>query len=162
MENLAETSLFAGNDWLAGFTDGEGSFGIYESYPKNPGLIPRFSIQLRADDLEILECLRTEFGGTIRVFDDTSTSMPKASWRVLDKRGLMKLVSYFDSHPLRAKKAKDYAIWRRAVLAYASEGFRAPALPALRNALVAGRVYVASTESGTIQPRLRLVTEGER
>jgi len=47
----------------------------------------------------------------------------------------MRLVRYFDDHPLRTRKAQDYAIWRRAVLAYCRHGRNASEMPALELAL---------------------------
>ena len=39
-------------------------------------------------------------------------------WYVTSKRDLARLVAYFDQFPLRAKKARDYVLWREAVAIY--------------------------------------------
>jgi hypothetical protein len=138
---------YADDAWLAGFTDGEGSFQIHRNVSRRtvPIYAPRFAISLRADDLEILEALRTEFGGTIGVRQNRACNVagarPQAQWKVLDKRGLGGLVGYFDRFPLQAKKRRDYAIWRRAVVVYRAQGGLAPELPVLCDAITAIREY---------------------
>ncbi len=125
------------SDWLAGFADGEACFTISRAHL---GWAPRFSIKLRSDDLTVLEELCAAFGGAIAIHA-YGTQNPMANWHIAAKRDLAGVVTYFDAHPLRAKKARDYAIWRRAVLAYCSYGQRAPGLEALRDALIAGRRF---------------------
>jgi hypothetical protein len=120
--------------WFAGFTDGEGHFGLY-LHGRNNGWVPRFVIKLRADDESILRQLQETFGGTVIKVKRSDTSRDCALWRVLDKEGLERLVAYFDRFPLRAKKARDYKIWREAVSLYVEIGTRAPALPRLAEEL---------------------------
>lgn len=151
--------------WLAGFTDGEGSFGIYQMHGKY--LAPRFQIGLRADDGAILEQLAGVFGGTVAfaVRAESSTSAPRYIWTVASRRGLARLVDYFDRFPLRAKKTADYAIWRRAVRIYCAAARVADAteeLQALRDALMASRSYAATIEppERAERPQLRLAETG--
>ena len=76
-----------------------------------------FSIALRLDDQQILLELQQRLG-IGRVYSERVTnrrSKPQAAWRVHDKAGVRRLVEVFDRYPLRAKKARDFAIWRRAV-----------------------------------------------
>ena len=136
---VAKGGELAEDAWLAGFTDGEGSFGVYPDNGKGDGFVPRFVINLRADDAAILDALADTFGGTLRM--KKSDHYPQAQWRVLDKAGLRALVRYFDRFPLRAKKAHDYAIWRLAVEAYCRVGRSAEELPALADALRDGREF---------------------
>jgi hypothetical protein len=127
--------------WFAGFTDGEGSFGVYPSMRPVGGFVPRFAVQLRADDWKILESLQSQFGGTLRRCPQ-ARSRPKAMWRVMAKADLIALVEYFDRFPLRAKKASDYVIWRDAVVAYVEGGASDPRLAALASTLRDGRAYL--------------------
>lgn len=108
--------------WLAGFIDGEGCFGIP---PNNAnGYMCRFSIGLRVDDRPVLEAIhrRLRIGGiydrplTARATAMRAGTQPGVSWVVTDQRGCALLVQLLDRFPLRAKKAKDYAIWREAVI----------------------------------------------
>ena len=111
--------------YLAGFIDGEGSFRVAEN---NGGrsLCCRFSIKLREDDRDILVEAKQRLGiGTL--LRDTSqgthrTSKPSARWQVYDRPGCLKLVAVLDAYPLRAKKARDYAIWREAVFEWGRVG----------------------------------------
>lgn len=143
---------YSADNWLAGFADGEGSFCINRKYGRNGKLLaegsrfyPVFSIGLRADDLAVLDDLRATFGGKLYFNGARETpgrnNAPRYNWLVGKKADLCKLVAYFDAHPLRSKKSRDYAIWRRAVLLYVRHGSPAPELGALREELVEGRVY---------------------
>lgn len=100
--------------WLAGFTDGEGSFDIN----RNPhgSYACRFAISLRIDDLPILqEIQRATAIGKIVFVEKYGTSAAQARWIVNNKTDCVALVEVFDCYPLRAKKARDFAIWREAV-----------------------------------------------
>ena len=133
--------------WLSGFIDGEGSFLI------NRQLAPRFHLGIRADDLPVLEQIQAALGGSIYVQTQQGNSKPRVVWSVYTKADLHRLMDYLDEFPPRARKAADYAIWRRAVLllhAKAARGNRyksggkaerAEEMAALREALIAVRRY---------------------
>lgn len=100
--------------WFAGFADGEGCFRIKST---NKGTYHcRFSIGLRADDAPILHEVRDWLGFGILVHSGKD-NIKQEQWRleINSKRGCQRLVEVFDRYPLRAKKARDYEIWRRAV-----------------------------------------------
>ena len=104
--------------WLAGFADGEGSFGI--SQPRK-SYICKFHISLRLDDADILhECQhRLELGNVGLVKREKLRSpneKPCARWEVGGKIPCLRLVQIFDEFPLRAKKRRDFEIWREAVI----------------------------------------------
>src|ERR1044072_9971066 len=105
--------------WLAGFADGEGSF-ILSQCARYQRIHPRFVISLRADDMAILEALQEAFGGSVGFSRHKWPGAPKCQWHVVNKKSLPGIVNYFDRFPLRAKKARDYAIWRQAVPIYLS------------------------------------------
>jgi len=111
--------------WLSGFTDGEGNFhcsegasGRYVSFA--------FRIILREDDKGILEKIRDNLGVGNLVFRDVVKGMPnwnpkyqskvrRNQWCyiVYSAYDLSKvIVPHFDKYPLRAKKAKQYEIWK--------------------------------------------------
>lgn len=112
------TYHFRTSDWFAGFADGEATFYL------SPNGAPTFQLCLRADDQEILEALCGEFGGSLRTRVGR-VSKPSVTWTVRRRDDLPALLEYFDAHPLRAKKARDYAVWRLAVLAYVEGGAKA-------------------------------------
>lgn len=106
------------DSWLSGFTAGEGTFGVHRDNRR--GLCtPRFVIGLHPTDAGVLRELAAAFGGHVGVYGGKK---PKAVWTVGKKSDLYGLVAYFDTHPLRAQKAWDFALWREIVLLYVREG----------------------------------------
>lgn len=107
-------------NWLAGFIDGEGCFGVYKRRDSS-GWIFRFFVKLRDDDGDILEECQRRIGGTLR-FEKSKN--PKwggqVIWAVSSREDCLRLIDVLDKHPLRAKKRRDYALWREAVLLFSS------------------------------------------
>lgn len=148
---------YLNDPWLSGFTDGEGSFILMRK--RQPvrvggeivtheiiGVQPVFTIALRADDVAVLIDLRSAFGGSIQGQKQQSPDgarNPRYNWVVGSKKDLARIVSYFERFPLRAKKARDFAIWREAVRLYIAHGARAPELWGLRDALKETRIYIS-------------------
>lgn len=137
--------------YVSGLVDGEGWFMV--SVRRNRQRMnynPKFGINLRADDRPVLEWLRGYFGcGGLRVADRKNPRHGPAA--VLTIAGLYDLMSavlpHFDRYPLRAKKARDFAVWRKMVeiqaanfRKYWSEEVRAT-MAALYAELRAGRAY---------------------
>jgi hypothetical protein len=111
--------------WLSGFTDGEGSFNLtrYNPNRKNSGVFgAAFSVEIRTDDLEILEEIKRYFGcGTITFrhyrSDRKYPSNPTARFQISRHYELVEsLIPHFDKFPLRAKKRRDYVVFREAVI----------------------------------------------
>lgn len=136
-------------NWLAGFADGEGCFFIAHNPNHGTGLVqPGFVINLRLDDTAILEeCCRRIGVGRVNYPKAQRDGLrknakPQARWGVESVEGCRRLVSIFDAHPLRAKKARDYAIWREAVLVWQARepGWKERVL-ALKAKLMDVRVY---------------------
>lgn len=124
--------------WVSGFTDGEGSFmlrALHASGLQKWNALARFNITLRADDLEILVSIRQFFGcGRLREFANWRrggilNAKPVAVFSVTNAADLVaKVIPHFDTFPLRAKKRRDYAIWREGVLLLEEVSAR-PAIP---------------------------------
>ncbi len=144
--------------WFSGFADGEACFVISRRGDRRTGFSVRFQLTLRSDDLAILEARSGVFGGTVRVRSH-ATGNPQAHWVVSAKRDLGALMHYFDQFPLRAKKANDYAIWRRAVRVVLAKGAGFPELGDLADALRAGRAFDATPplDAPVGVPQLRLI-----
>jgi hypothetical protein len=76
-------------------------------------------------------------------------------WTVAAKRHSAALVDLLDRYPLLSKKARDYEIWRRAVIAWQRNGQRSAhngendwsAMTTLKSELEAVRLYVPAVES---------------
>lgn len=137
--------------WLAGFADGEATFVITRSGSQTAGRrrawTPRFAISLRVDDIAALQALRGALGGSMQVCRKRPEAHPTATWTVTAKRDLVRLLDYFDRFPLRSKKARDYAIWREAVLLYVeceNSADIVELMEPLRDALNGGRLFVAA------------------
>jgi hypothetical protein len=105
-------------NWFAGFVDGEGCFGIAH---RRTCYTPTFALCLRADDRAILEEIQLRLG-VCRFYTytpwrvDLGRRCARVELRATNKAACVRLVEIFDEHPLRAKKAQDFEIWREAVL----------------------------------------------
>lgn len=101
--------------WLAGFIDGEGSFGIVTL--RATTFQCRFSLTLRDDDRAILESLHaiTQLGH-LTPQKARGGSKPQLAWVIDSKMDCQELVCILDRFPLRTKKIRDYLVWRAAVL----------------------------------------------
>lgn len=145
--------------WLAGFIDGEGCFYFHRSGAAFAP--PQFQLKLRDDDRAILEeCVERTGLGRIVIHKRKGRSNPQVAWSIIKRADCVALVAILDRFPLRAKKSRDFAIWRQAVELWAvqkktgvggggTKGFPdAPAIAALRDQLVSGRAYApAPTET---------------
>lgn len=113
--------------WFAGITDGAGSFFIelqkpnkHHSYVKYRG---NYLLRLRADDLDVLNHIKTELGfGKIYPYTPKSGN-PCFYYKVSTVNDCCKLVDLFDKFMLRSKKLNDYLIWREFIL-YKRDNFR--------------------------------------
>jgi hypothetical protein len=119
--------------WLAGFLDGEGCFFLKVVNRRQCGayLQAHCAVSLRADDRGILEEIAT-VTGLGRVVDQKrhGSHSKMAAWIVESKADRFALIELLDEFPLRAKKRRDYALWREALFAYDALGLRPGARPA--------------------------------
>ncbi len=111
--------------YLAGLVDGEGCFALghyHRSKRRGENRMPRmfFLIGLRADDRDIILLIASYFGRG-RVNEDLRTPdcprwNPKILYRVSDTFTLTEaIIPHFERYPLRAKKKRDFDIWKVAV-----------------------------------------------
>lgn len=105
--------------WLSGFLDGEGSFIIRKM--KNSSVSYRFVVNLhmRADEIEIIREISDVFGGSVgkpRMQKDKPN--PFVDWRLSAFDDVISMISYLNKYPLRAKKARDYSVWKNAFKMY--------------------------------------------
>lgn len=101
--------------WLSGFIDGEGSFNICKQ-SANQSYDVRMTIKLRDDDLAILEKCQARIGGRLNFFTPKNGSKPQVTLYVSSTADCKRVISILDRFPLRAKKKKDYIVWKQAVL----------------------------------------------
>jgi hypothetical protein len=105
--------------WLSGFCDGEASFNLNIGAKQ---VSSQFTLKLRADELPILEEIRSFWGGigslTVQKPRKGCPS-PIAVYQVVGIRDLPTVVNHFKRFPLRSRKAGDFPHWRSGVLLHA-------------------------------------------
>ncbi len=105
-------------NWLAGFIDGEGCFVVSQNSGR-PGYRCSLVVKLRLDDEPILREIQQRTGiGRLSRHKEREPDRHReatATWRVDSRRDCARMVELLDTFPLRAKKARDYEIWRSAV-----------------------------------------------
>lgn len=150
--------------WLAGFVDGEGCFFIWLHGTDNQACI--LSVALRSDDRPILEEIQRRLGiGGIHDSHKRGNINPTSQWVVAKQSEVAQLVRLFDRYPLRAKKARDFMIWREAVavICNRTDPMRRSRLRALKNQMTAVRQFnsefavdeIALVESGQLCLEMR-------
>ncbi len=113
------------NNWLAGFTAGEGCFQATVRIANKPGtpwhgnrfLALWFTISLRSDDEPVLWQIYKKLGvGKVQKYYGKGKRNPQSRYSILNVRDLYEtLIPIFDVSPLRNKKQNEYEIWRRIV-----------------------------------------------
>lgn len=135
--------------WLAGFIDGEACFIVHRI---GRCYACRFCVRLRADDFALMEEVheRLRLGTVSRVAVVPSArpgTRPMVEWRITNRADCLGLVAVLDRYQLRSKKARDYALWREAVLEWERQrGERSrdwSRMAALYDQIRAGRRYEA-------------------
>lgn len=114
--------------WFSGFTDGEGCFWIGHNSTAtairemgSPYRTGHFTIKLRADDAPILKLAQSFFQCGRFVNDmekgcKVPNAKPQAGFTVNKVADLHNvIVPHFETYPLRAKKRRDFEIWKRAI-----------------------------------------------
>src|SRR3990167_9751005 len=117
--------------WLAGLTDGEGTFNIVT----DPHVGFRFQINLRQDDIPTLQYIQKNVGfGKIYIRKvcnkptyskngDIYQSKPSAAFSVQKRKDLSAINNIFKKYPLQSKKGHDFEIWSTALDYYLSRPF---------------------------------------
>ena len=106
--------------YIVGFVDGEGSFYLRHYTTRKNYYVPEFQIQLRKDDIHILEEIQAFFGcGKIKEHKTKLHGNAKGNvlFTVTKKEDLKNIiVPFFDKYQLQAKKKIDYVLWRQSVM----------------------------------------------
>lgn len=109
--------------YLSGFTDGEGCFflGLTSTGKGHSRKTPKpiFAISLRADDLPILRLIQSFLRcGRISPTRARPSHGSQDSFRLrIDRVSdlMLSVIPHFDRYPLRAKKSRDFVLWRQGV-----------------------------------------------
>ena len=121
----ADIDRTAFGHWLSGFSDGEACFVIQDGKPrrvgdKRPSLTCEFAISLRRDDLPVLQLIQSywQCGGIVHYDSYGRTPGNPSSRFYVHKTSCLTdiLIPHFDRYPMFAKKARDFLIWKKAVL----------------------------------------------
>lgn len=102
------------DDWLVGFADGDGSFfiSIYNYSKLRYGIEVRPVFSVSQYDYDTLLRIQDFLGcGSIHPL----YQKPGYCYSVTAINECLKLVDFFDAHPLLSKKLNDYKIWRECV-----------------------------------------------
>lgn len=122
-------SLDSYGNWLSGFVDGEGCFGIYcyksgKNASFDAGFLSiEFSVQLREDDKKVLDGMQEYFkcgtvvkGSRAKARKDGRAARDQYSYKCRCVADINKyIIPHFDKYPLRSKKLQDYILWKKAV-----------------------------------------------
>lgn len=101
--------------FLAGFLDGEASFGISRQTGRT-NFRCTMSLGARDDDSELLQDLAGSTAlGTIAAKPGRAGSKSQVVWCVAAKSDCARLVEILEKYPLRGRKSRDFAIWDAAV-----------------------------------------------
>jgi hypothetical protein len=109
-------------NWLVGFTDGEGCFGL--NWQNDKYFVCEFSFTARADDIPIYEIMKQRLGiGHAQPKDRTGRTdseghyhKPTGAFQIRNVTHLLNIiVPLFDQYELKTKKANEYPLWKRAV-----------------------------------------------
>lgn len=109
------TEHLAFSHWLAGFIDGEGCFRF--ALNKAGTFVVSFTIRLRRDDESILYEIR-DFLGCGKVYQEKdygASGCPVSFFCISSIAGCLRLVEVLDGAPMRAKKKRDFEIWKEAI-----------------------------------------------
>jgi hypothetical protein len=109
-------------DYIVGLTDGEGCFYINvrppdSKYPgSKTGVETHFYIKLREDDLSLLKSVKSFFrcGAVYYQKEKRKNHTPCYRFEINSHKDIQEvLIPFFDKHPLKSEKRKNYLIFRK-------------------------------------------------
>lgn len=110
--------------YFSGLFDGEGCFLTWRRKDRSQFVLAA-KIGLRADDVAVLETLRSWFGGALGYYKGNPTSNPSVHWCVEHTKILAEvIVPLFETYPLRTKKAAEFVLWKELVIDRYRTSFR--------------------------------------
>lgn len=100
-------------EWLAGFTDGEGSFHISKNLTRTHSFTFKFRIGLHVDDLDTLKFIQKVLG-----IGSVTTSGNMCDFTVGGKKDLEKILVIFTKHQLNSTKHLNFLDFKKAFELY--------------------------------------------
>ncbi len=112
-------------EWITGFTDAEGSFGVKifksKGYKLGWRINPFFQIKLNIRDLQILNRIQVYFGGIgIISFENNFAKLVVSKPKDL----LAVVIPHFVTYPLLTQKYADFELFRQILLIMSIKGHR--------------------------------------
>jgi hypothetical protein len=108
--------------YIVGFVDGEGCFCVsvskHKTLKRRIEVRPEFEIEVRADDREIIERIQEtlQCGSIYQLDYERYGWKPHVKLKVSNIKDLQQqIIPFFLEHPLQAKKARSFQIFRRIV-----------------------------------------------
>jgi len=106
------------NHWLTGFTDANGSFQIKLIHDRNPlKQEVRLNFQLDQKNNDLLELIKTKFGGNIGYSKQTDTYYYGST----NFESARNIINYFDCYHLLSSKYLNYIKWRKAYISISNK-----------------------------------------
>ena len=103
-------------EWITGFIDGEGSFGVQiiksPLYRTGWTVQASFKIDLHKKDLKVLEAIRCYLG----VGDVVSNGPDGIRFRISSLKGFLVLINHLQQYPLITKKQADFILWHEIIM----------------------------------------------
>jgi hypothetical protein len=101
--------------YITGFTDGEGSFGIYlqktSKYQIGYQVKYEFTIVQHIRDRALLENIKLSFNGIGGIDQHAKLSV---KYRVSSIKDILIIIDHFEKHPLITQKRADFLLFKRA------------------------------------------------
>ena len=114
--------------FFSGFVAGDGSFLLRENNAGSTWCC-ELQVKLRADDTPLLRSLRDWSGaGELRRAPAQGRSQPQTAWTVARRRDCLRIVELLDEFPPLGKAARQFDVWRRAVVDWDEHGGASPRL----------------------------------
>jgi len=111
--------------WFSGWIDGEGYFQIQPS-KRDRGIGCALRVHVRDDDVSLIhDIMETLHCGGISHRTGSASGKPSIEWHCYNIDSCRSvLIPIFDKYPLRSKKARDYKIWRDAVIEISDKHYK--------------------------------------
>ena len=122
-------------DYIAGLVDGEGCFYVNIRPPDKrwpqakPSVETHFYLKMKKEEWVLLQMVKKFFGCGAVYYQKEKRSNHTACYRYeinsqRDIQGV--LIPFFDRHPLKSSKRKDYSIFRKIALIIESKKHKTP------------------------------------
>ena len=120
-------------DYIVGLTDGEGCFYINVRPPdrryqgSKTGIETHFYIKLREDDLSLLNQAKSFFrcGGVYYQKEKRKNHSACYRFEINSQKDIQEvLIPFFDKHPLKSKKKKNYLIFREIAMIIRNDNYK--------------------------------------